>query len=192
MNHDTFDSLPRQQRSALESAGYQVDRWSKARTALGQRIAKQRWAGELGVFLSKWAGDMPPTAPVDGLHLTFGITQNRLFLQSGAALAGLALERALLHLPALRSFWCQELRRDHFDALRSLVAKAWITDAAAVPHGAVIHSLNTASWPAPDVSGLHVEGDYLTESLRPETELAAIYHLNEKGRIVLRSFEALP
>jgi len=192
MNRDTLDSLPRQQRTAVESAGYQVVRWSKARAVLSQRIAKQRWPGELSVLLSsKWAGDMPEIAAADGLRLKFGITENRLILQSGTALASLALERTLLHLPALRSFWSQELRRNHFDALRSLVAKAWITDTAAVPHGAVIHSLNTPGWPAPGTPNFHAHGDFLSESLWPETELAAIYHLNEKGRIVLRSIEAL-
>lgn len=190
MTHPLLDTLPRPQRAAVESAGYRTARWSQARRVLGRRIEKQRLPKALSEFLHRWGREAPPETLAEDLRLSFGANSDRLFLRAGSALAERPLERALLHLPALKSFWRQELRAEHCAALLSLVSKAWIRDAAVIPPGAVIHGLNTADWPAPGAPGLHQSGALLTEALAADLTFDAIYHLNEKGRIVLRSIEA--
>jgi hypothetical protein len=190
MTHPPLDTLPRPQRAAVESAGYRTARWSQARRVLDRRIEKQRLPKALSEFLHRWGRETPPDTLPGDLRLSFGVNSDRLFLRAGSALAERPLERALLHLPALKAFWHQELRAEHCAALLSLVPKAWIRDPAAIPPGAVIHGLKTADWPAAGAPGLHQSGALLTEVLAADLTFDAIYHLNEKGRIVLRSIEA--
>lgn len=190
MTHPLLDTLSRPHRSAVESAGYRTSRWSQARLVLDRRIEKQRLPDGLREFLNRWSCEAPPVPAAEDLRLTFGLNSDRLFLRDGSALAERPLERALLHLPALKSFWRQEMRGEHCSALLDLVAKAWIHDQAAIPPGAIIHGLNTADWPAPGSAGLHESDSLLTEVLAADLTFDAIYQLNEKGRIVLRSIEA--
>lgn len=190
MTHPLLDSLSQPHLSAVESAGYRTVRWSHARLVLDRRISKQRFAGGLSEFLHRWSRETPPVSVSDNLRLKFGLSSDRLFLRGGAALAELPLERALLHLPALKSFWRQELRENHYAALLNLISKAWIHDPAKIPPGAVIHGLNSAKWPEPGTAGLHESDSLLTEVTADDLTFDAIYQLNEKGRIVLRSIEA--
>ena len=195
MNRHFPDTLTHAQRKAVESAGYRVARWSKARLVLGQRVERQRWSGELGVYLSRWAASLPPMAGPPEMRLTLGVQNGRLWLLRGISLASLPVERALLHLPALRRFWMQELRFQHFEALRNLLPGAWIMDEAKVPAGAVVSGLDIVSWSdVPRLQmerpGLLIEPPLVHESPASSDEFQAGYHLNEKGRLVLRSFEA--
>jgi hypothetical protein len=105
-------------------------------------------------------------------------------------LANFASERALLHLPALRSFWKQELREAHFEALRQIVPQAWFADEALIPPGAVIAGLGTADWAK--ASGL-VRYENLFLRLKEASWAArALFHRDAKNQIVLRDWQALP
>jgi len=147
MKPDLMEQLPRLQREAVESAGYRMVRWMAAREVLQARVTKGRIAGALGDFLTHWLALAPALEAGEELWLSFDHAQEQLKLGGGGAtLATSALEHALLHLPALRSFWSQELRQQHFVALRALVPQAWLLDPASVPCGAVIQGLGTVSW----------------------------------------------
>jgi hypothetical protein len=147
MKPDLMDQLPRPQREAVESAGYRLTRWMAAREVLKVRVTKGRMAGALGDFLTHWLALAPALEAGEELWLSFDHAQDQLKLGGGGAtLATSALEHALLHLPALRTFWSQELRQQHFDSLRALVPQAWLLDPASIPPGAVIQGLDTVSW----------------------------------------------
>ncbi len=190
MTSSFTDSLSTSQLSALESAGYRVLRWSHARLVLHRRIMKQRFAGALNEFLSRWSPAAPPVPASEDLRLKFGLSSNGLLLQKGTALAESRLEQALLHLPALKSFWTQELRQNHYAALLSIVSQAWIHDPAEIPPGTVIQGLNSACWPAPGTAGLHESDSLLGEIVNVDLTFEVIYQVDEKRRVVLRSIEA--
>lgn len=63
-----------------------------------------------------------------------------------SATANATIWPALLRLRFLREFWEQELRRNHFELLVSLVPDAWVLDPAPLPPGAVIPRLELANW----------------------------------------------
>jgi hypothetical protein len=198
MTVSDIESLLPRRRAAVESAGYRVTRWAAARQILGQRLMKQRSAGVPVVFLEKWGVGLLPVVAKAEFRLTFGVTEQAMWLQSGSHdLPGSPLERALLHLPALRGFWRQELRQHHFDELRSLVPQAWMMDDSAVPPGAVIHSLGITSWEEWQTLGrrrpvLAVKDRVLTEQPEAECLLSAVYERNDRLKVVLRTIEASP
>mgnify|MGYP001292017737 CR=1 FL=1 len=193
-----IESLSPRRRAAVESAGYRVTRWAAARHVLGQRLLKQRPAGVPGVFLEKWGVGLLPVVAESQMRLTFGLTEQAIWLQGGSDdLPGAPLERALLHLPALRSFWRQELRQHHFDELRAVVPQAWLMDEAAVPPGAVIHGLGITSWEEWQTLGerrrvLTVKDRVLTEQPEAESLLSAVYERDDRLKVVLRTIEASP
>lgn len=211
MNNALLDELPPAARKLIESAGYRVARWQAAREVLRNRVEKGRVTGELGEFLTHWlaVGMMPP--PADEIRLTFSVTPDHLWLLGGGtALAEPPLERALLHLPALRRFWGLELRLRHFTALRAMIPAAWMLDAAVVPPGAVIHGLGITTWEqlgeARDRElavwcgresveldlprALVARNQFLCAVPTPGRRITADYRCDEKGRIVLRSIAA--
>ncbi|WP_395749740.1 hypothetical protein [Prosthecobacter sp.] len=209
MKPDPIAELPRSQRKAVESAGYRVLRWIAARKVLQARVTKGRIAGELGDFLNHWLSLAPAPAATDDLWLSFDHSPDSMKLELGggsAALAASPLEHALLHLPALRAFWRQELRQRHFTALQALVPRAWLLDPATVPPGAIIAGLGTGSWekasPLGDVQNLkgHLPADRpLALTARDSVwvpqkffgvKLNARYGRNDKQQVVLRSVEA--
>jgi hypothetical protein len=198
MTVSDIESLPPRRRAVVESAGYRVTRWAAARQVLGQRLMKQRSAGVLGVFLEKWGVGLLPVAAESEMRLTFGLNEQGIWLQGGSHDLPVArLERALLHLPALRGFWRQELRQHHFDELRSLVPQAWMMDDSAVPPGAVIHGLGITSWDEWQTLGgrrpvLAVKDRVLTEQPEEECLLSAVYERNDRLKVVLRTIEASP
>ena len=210
MKSDLMDQLPRPQREAVESAGYRLMRWMAAREVLQARVTKGRIAGALGDFLTHWLALAPAHVAGEELWLSFDQSPDQLKLGGGSAtLATSALEHALLHLPALRSFWSQELRQQHFDALRALVPQAWLLDAASVPPGAVIQGLGTVSWEQTqrtlgqgweiqDTQGRVREDWPLALSARDcimtlrkpaAVKLSARYVRNDKDQVVLRTIE---
>lgn len=207
MKSDLMTQFSRPQRESLESAGYRIVRWMAAREVLQARVTKGRIAGTLGEFLTHWLSLASPDEAVDELWLSF---DHELKLNGGnAGLATSPLERALLHLPALRSFWSQELRRQHFAALRALVPQAWLLDPAGVPPGAVIQGLGAPSWAhTSDLDGeIHNLRGRLPENrdaalasrdsiwiARPSggVKLNARYGRDVKAQVVLRSLEAAP
>jgi hypothetical protein len=211
MEPNLLASLPRTQREAVESAGYRVLRWSAAREVLQARVAKGRLPAGLGDFLAHWLPPVIPSVGADDLQLEFNLTPDQMHLTGGGGTLGaFPVEHALLHLPALRSFWSRELRLNHFEALRAVVPKAWVLDDAMVPPGAVIHGLDLVSWDQlplgcktgweiRDQTG-HVAADWhqaLTSRhcvlafVKPAgTKLNARYARNDKGQVVLRSVEA--
>ncbi|WP_395732205.1 hypothetical protein [Prosthecobacter sp.] len=209
---DFFEQLPRSQREAVDSAGYRVMRWMAARDVLQARVAKGRIAGPLGAFLAYWLSLAPAKGAVSDLWLSFSYTQDqaKLKLVGGSpTLAHAPLEQALLHLPALRSFWSQELRLQHFVALRTLVPQAWLMDSAQVPPGAVIQGLDAVSWERlPQLRGQEWEiqdakgqvlanrslslDSILTSRPASGVVLKAWYGRNDKEQVVLRSKEAAP
>ncbi|MDB6003690.1 MAG: hypothetical protein JWR15_677 [Prosthecobacter sp.] len=203
MKPDLMTQLPRPQREAVESAGYRMTRWIAAREVLQTRVTKGRITGALGDFLAHWLSLAP--APEVGGELWLSFDQALIVYGGSAGLATSPLEHALLHLPALRSFWSQELRQQHFDALRTLVPRAWLMDPAEVPPGAVIQGSGAISWnQMTRVSGEDLEIKDLRASLcenghrilsfRPTSSvlLNARYARNEKNQVVLRSIEAAP
>lgn len=190
----SLDLLPRPFQSVVQSAGYRTARWAAARQVLGNRIARQRIHGLLGQTLGRWGVAHAAGVGAEGFQLTFGLLNDRLWLCDG--LAGEALERALLHLPALRDFWRQELRHAHFEALKAVVPKAWVREETPVPPGAVIHGLGITSWS--EVSRLNgrepavvAEGPFFMEKPPVQTRINATYHRDDKRHVLLRSVEAL-
>lgn len=213
MAPNSLAQLPRSQREAIESAGYRVVRWAAAREVLEARVAKGRIAGDVGAFLAHWLSLASQRAAPDELWLTFDLMPDHIRLVAGgAALAESLLERALLHLPALRTFWSQELRRQHFEALKAIVPQVWPLDAAGIPPGAVIQGLSVATWGqiAPsggntwkindqtghvreDLAGALASRDsFLFSEFPAGAKLNARYERNDKGQVVLRSVEASP
>jgi hypothetical protein len=198
MTVSDIESLSPRRRAAVESAGYRVTRWAAGRQVLGQRLMKQRSAGVPGVFLEKWGVGLLPVVAKAEFRLTFGLNEQGMWLQDGSYDLPVApLERALLHLPALRGFWRQELRQHHFEELRSLVPQAWMMDDTAVPPGAVIHGLGIASWEEWQTFGvrrpvLAAKERVLTEQPEAECLLSAVYERNERLKVVLRTIEAPP
>lgn len=209
MKPDPIAELPRTQRKALESAGYRVMRWMAARQVLQARVAKGRITGKLGDFLNHWLSLAPAPVAADDLWLSFDHSPDPMKLQlagGSSTLSTSPLEHALLHLPALRSFWRQELRLRHFTALRLLVPQAWFLDPSTVPPGAIIAGLGTGSWekasPHGDVQNLkgHLPADKTVAlSARDSVwvphkfsavKLNATYGGNDKGQVVLRTVEA--
>lgn len=211
MKTDLMAQLSRPQREAVESAGYRVVRWAAARAVLQARVVKGRIAGELGDFLGHWMTQFIVDESNVGIWLSFDCSGDQVKLvKSDTVLANSPLERALLHVPALRSFWSQELRHQHFVALRRLVPQAWLLDAAAVPPGAVIEGLNAVSWEQAFQRGgtgwniVDRHGRELADwrmalagrdsVLTPitadvEAKLSAKYLRNEQGQVVLHSIE---
>lgn len=215
MISDLLAQLPRSQREAVESAGYRVSRWEAARAVLQARVSKARIAPPLGDFLAHWLSLAPTHAAGQELWLSFDHTPDHTKLQltgGSVVLASSPLEHALLHLPALRPFWRQELRQQHFEALLTLVPQAWLLDTATVPPGSVIQGLNLTSWEQlqqgrgydgqiQDRNGLvHkdwpdalADRDSIWVARRPASaKLHAEYDRNAKDQVVLRSIEAAP
>jgi hypothetical protein len=209
---DLLEPLPRSQREAVDSAGYRIMRWMAAREVLQARVIKGRIAGPLGDFLAHWLSRTPAKGADSDLWLSFNYAQDQAELKlagGSATLAHSPLEQALLHLPALRSLWSQELRQQHFVALRSLVPQAWLMDSAQVPPGAVIQGLDAVSWEqAPQLRGQEweiqdakgmvlanrslVQNSILTSRPASDVVLKAWYGRNDAGQVVLRSLEAAP
>ncbi len=212
MNPDLMAQLPRTQREAVESAGYRVVRWGAAREVLQNRIEKGRITGPLGEFLQHWLSLSPVRGEDADLWLSFNyaLDQVTLNLSGGSAeLAKSPLEQALLNLPALRPFWRQELRLQHFEALRTLVPQSWLLDSAQVPPGAVIQGLGSDSWEKTkqregqewkiqDPKGLLREDlslalaardSILTRRTPSNVILNARYGRNDAGQVVLRTIE---
>lgn len=211
MKTDLMALLSRPQREAVESAGYRVVRWVAARAVLQSRVGKGRIAGELGEYLGHWMLQFIVDESNDDIWLSFDCCGERVELvKGGIEMANSPLERALLHLPALRPFWSQELRQQHFAALRGLVPQAWLLDAAAVPSGAVIEGLNAVSWEQAmqrtgtgwDIVDRHGReladwrlalagrDSVLTQKTADgAAKLRARYLRNEQGQVVLHSIE---
>ncbi|MDP1587089.1 MAG: hypothetical protein Q8M07_05070 [Prosthecobacter sp.] len=194
-----IEHLSPRSRAAVDSAGYRVRRWAAAREVLGHRLLKQRLPVVLGDFLEKWGAGLPQeTVPALEWRLNFGLTQDQIWLLGGPNdLPDLPLERALLHLPALRGFWRQELRQHHFDELRAIVPQAWLMDEAAVPPGAVIHGLGITAWEEWKMlkdrkTAPAVRERFLMEQLAAEIQFQAVYGSDDHGRVVLRTIEASP
>lgn len=213
MAPDLLTQLPWSQREAVESAGYRALRWAAARKVLETRVNKGRIAGDLGVFLAHWLSFAPRQTASGELWLLFDCMPYHIRLVAGGeALVASPLERALLHLPALRPFWSQELRRQHFEALKAVVPQAWLLDTAAIPPGAVMQGLGVSSWEQlgsiqeeaweiRDQTG-HSRADlpdalasrdsFLLPIFPAGAKLNAHYGRNDKGQVVLRSVEASP
>lgn len=188
------DFLSPSLRSAVASAGYRARRWRAARQVLGNRVTKNRIVGRLGEMLQEWGVGISPMVEDEGFQLTLGLEGNQLWWSDGPA--SQPLEQALLHLPALRGFWRQELRPKHFLALKSMVPKAWVKDEAPVPPGAVIHGLGIPSWDHLQrldarIPSLVAEGRFIAERVVPDTRINAFYQRDGQRRVVLRSIEAL-
>lgn len=182
--------------SVLASAGYQLVRWQNAREVLAARVAKRRLPEALQLFLERWLSaetvrHFPELTPEAPLTVTLMETAHAWQILSGG-LAEVPLERALLHLPALRAFWSQELRREHFVALQALVPSVWMMDAAVVPPGAVIAGLNVTRWDAVRESErFEIQDGLLLSKMLPGNSVTAHYVRDERGRIVLRDHAAV-
>ncbi|MFN0075883.1 MAG: hypothetical protein ACKVY0_05360 [Prosthecobacter sp.] len=196
MNHALLEALPRPLRAAVESAGYRVVRWAAAREVLQTRVTKGRITGAVGEFLARWLPVVPVTAIADEWMLTFAVMPKQIRLAGGSeSLAASPLEHALLHLPALRSFWRNELRQQHFVALKALVPPVWLMDSAPVPPGAVIHGLGITAWDQLERVNGHewdMRDQVLTARAPSGLIINAGYGRNDQGQIVLRSVEAMP
>jgi hypothetical protein len=213
MAPDLLAQLSRSQREAVESAGYRVVRWAAARKVLDTRVSKGRIAGDLGAFLTHWLSFAPTQTTSGELWLLFDCMPDQIRLVAGGeAHVASPLELALLHLPALRPFWSQELRQQHFEALKTIVPQAWLLDTAAMPPGAVMQGLGVSSWEqlgsirgkvweirdqkghaCEDLPGALASRDsFLLPRFPAGAKLNARYGRNDKGQVVLRSVEASP
>ncbi|MFN7562583.1 MAG: hypothetical protein ACK5TH_12440 [Prosthecobacter sp.] len=179
--------LPTASHDAVASAGYRLARWQAAREVLEHRVTKKRLPEALQAFLEKWMPNLEIASKA--LEVRFEGGEDEIWLFEGG-LASSAAERALLHLPALRSFWAQELRQAHFEALRQSVPQAWFADDAVIPPGAVIAGLGVADWSqARDV----VRQEKLFIRVKEASWTAkAVFHRNAKGQIVLRDWQGMP
>lgn len=196
LKHAQLDALPRSLREAVESAGYRVARWLAAREVLGTRVANRRLQGSLADFLDRWSPPSSVEGFKDTLSLDLLLSGGTLRIVGGNdGLTSSPTERALLHLPALRDFWRQELRQAHFTALCGSIPQAWIMAPAPVPPGAVIHGLGITSWnqlgSIREAGWISVE-QILTHEEAPAPTSRVIYSRDDSGRVVLRSFEASP
>lgn len=191
---DLPDILTRPQQAAVASAGYRVARWAAAREVLQTRVAKGRVSGELGAFLTKWMSPAPAVILEGDFELSFTATPGQIGLTGGSlAFVASSLEQALLHLPALRSFWRNELRQAHFDALKAIVPPAWLRDETSVPPGAVIHGLGITTWERLEraSSGWEWHNQVLTLHGIPGAKINARYGRNDKHQVILRSAKEL-
>lgn len=179
--------LPTASQDAVASTGYRLARWQAAREVLGQRLAKKRLPEALQAFLEKWMPRLENNA--EALEGRFEGSNDAFWLVEGG-LASFAAERALLHLPALRSFWAQELRQAHFEALRQIVPQAWFADDAVIPPGAIIAGLDTADWSK--ARGLVRQENLFLRLKEPSWAAKAVFHRDAKGQIVLRDWQAMP
>jgi len=190
------DLLPALSHAAFESAGYRVARWAAARDVLRTRVMKGRLAGDLGPFLTRWMPAGPPVVIGGTFGLVFDLGPGGMRLWGGdPALVSVPQERALLHLPALRSFWRNELRQAHFEALKDIVPPAWCMDDGKVPPGAVIHGLGITSLERLDrvnSDGWEAREGVLSRKMPAGTRIRATYGRDDRGRVVLRSLEAAP
>jgi hypothetical protein len=188
------DHLPASLRAAIESAGYRVVRWAAAREVLSARVTKGRVAGDLGAFLQRWMPISPPVVSRDAFRLVFNVAAEHAWLCGGDfELVSAPPECGLLHLPALRSFWRNELRQEHFEALKRVVPPAWFMDHGKVPPGAVIHGLGITGFERLDRMN-HDEweaGEGVLSRKQPSGErIVAQYGRDNRGKVVLRSLEA--
>lgn len=195
MNHALLESLPRPLHEAVESAGYRVRRWISARQVLQTRVTKGRLGGELGTFLMRWLPEGTPLVSAESFALDLCADSARVTITGGeSTVATSPEEHALLHLPALRSFWSNELRLQHFVALKSLVPQTWLRDDTPVPNGAVIAGLGVTRWDQP---GLVNNQDYeirerlIIRRTTAKPNLSARYISDGSGRTLLTSLEAL-
>jgi len=179
-----LSDLPTASNDAVASTGYRLARWQSAREVLSHRVAKKRLPEALQAFLEKWMPKIGTTAEVQ-----FEGREAEIWLAEGG-LASFAAERALLHLPALRSFWTQELRSGHFEALKQIVPQAWFADDAEIPPGAVIAGLGTADWSK--ARGLVQQENLFLRVKEASWAARAIFHRDAKGQIVLRDWQAMP
>lgn len=179
--------LPSASHDAVSSTGYRLARWQSAREVLTHRVAKKRLPEALLAFLQKWMPEHETAA--ETLEARFEGRDDAFWLAEGG-LASFAAERALLHLPALRSFWAQELRAAHFEALKRIVPQAWFSDEAMIPPGAVIAGLGTADWS--EARGLVRQGNLFLRLKEASWAAKAVFHRDAKGQIVLRDWQAMP
>jgi hypothetical protein len=179
--------LPSASHDAVASTGYRLARWQSAREVLAHRVAKKRLPEALQAFLEKWMPRLETAA--EALEVRFEGRDDAFWLVEGG-LATFAAERALLHLPALRPFWMQELRQAHFDALRQIVPQAWLADEAVIPPGTVIAGLGTADWS--QARGLVRQENLFLRLKEASWAAKAAFHRDAKGQIVLRDWQAMP
>lgn len=179
--------LPSASHDAVSSTGYRLARWQSAREVLAHRVARKRLPEVLQAFLEKWMPKLETAA--EALEVRFEGRDDQIWLAEGG-LASFAAERALLRLPALRSFWMQELRLAHFEALKRIVPQAWFADEAVIPPGAVIAGLGTADWS--QARGLVREENLFLRLKEASWAAKAVFHRDAKGQIVLRDWQAMP
>ncbi|MFM7605530.1 MAG: hypothetical protein ACKO8Z_10070 [Prosthecobacter sp.] len=187
MHAPSFADFPAAAKDALASLGYRLARWQAAREVLAHRLAKKRLPDTLQCFLERWIPSLE--TPVENLEACLEGDKNDFWLVEGG-LASFAAERALLHLPALRMFWRQELRQAHWDALRKTVPQAWFADEQIIPPGAVIAGLDVRSW---DQAQEIVRRKNLFLRVKKSSWAAkAVFYRDPKGQIALREWKAMP
>ena len=191
-----LDELPATLHATVESAGYRVVRWAAARGVLHARVTKGRVTGALGAFLQRWMPVSPPVISEDAFRLVFDVAAGHAWFSGGDfEFVASPPERALLHLPALRSFWRNELRQEHFEALKAGVPPAWLLDEGKVPPGAVIHGLGIIRFDRLDLTNPEewdVREGILSRRQPAKARISACYGRDDRGRVVLRSIEAAP
>lgn len=179
--------FPTAAKNAISSLGYRLARWQTAREVLAHRWEKKRLPHALQCFLDKWMPSLETTMVVLEAQLE-GNEDDFWVIEGG--LASFAAERALLHLPALRMFWCQELRQSHWDALRRAVPQAWFADEEPIPPGAVIAGLGVRDWNKAQETLRR--GNLLLRVKKPSWVAKVAFHRDPKGQIVLREWKAMP
>jgi hypothetical protein len=140
--------LPSSVLKHLRPLGHEVVLFQAAAEHLLTRLGKGRFEASLAEQLRLW---YPKTIPSknDEEHFTLLVTEGRYGWQIMASSLDWLNDpawAALLHLPALRTFWSAYVRGSHLDHLRQTLPQAWFMDDTPLPPGCVISGLGIASW----------------------------------------------
>lgn len=186
--------IPKPLLKHLKPLGHEFTLWQTAAQRWLTKLEKERFEPGLMPFLQHWR---PQTAPKDGEGSFFSIVlretaQGLKIIASSLAWVNDPAWSALLHLPALQSFWTAEVRGSHLDHLRQIISRAWFMDPSPLPPGSVIAGLDIPAWP----NLLRLKGQgrqwvihdtpvMLNDSLPDEDWAAAITQAMENGSRLL-------
>ncbi len=143
-----IQNLPPTLRHRIASAGFEIAQLEISMKELFNRLDKGRLKALTANTIRSLFGQNQQLEPDGTIKAAeFAIAGNNIkLIASSKTTAADPRCWALLHLPGLRSWWSQALRRSHFESLLSLIPNAWATEDIALPPGAVIAGLDIPDW----------------------------------------------
>jgi len=133
----------------LRPLGHEITLWQASAQRWLGRLDKGRFDPALLAFLQHWKPQTFPQASGDALF-NLVLREDKdgwKIMASSLPWVTDPAWSALLHLPALQSFWAAEIRGSHLDHLRQITSRAWLMAPAPLPPGSVIAGLDIDSWP---------------------------------------------